>query len=145
MNAAPPVFSQSEYLSILSRTPADTLKFFADSIIPALEPIQVAYNRTGLVMLPYTDTAQNTIFHLGEVLIAEARVQIVGQVEGYGACLGQDVEQALGIALIDAAITANIEHAAILAFIAAQAHDQAESDADLLRAVESTRAEMATF
>ncbi len=138
-------FSQSEYLSVLSRAPAGSLKPFVEALIPALEPITVIYNRTGLVMLPYTDTAQGTIFHLGEVLVAEARVQIVRDIEGYGVCLGHDVEQALGIALLDAALTAGIWLDAIFQYVAEQANTQTESDTTLLRAVESTRAEMETF
>ncbi len=139
-------YTQSEYLSILSRAAVEPLKLFADTIIPALEPIQVKENRTGLVMIPYTDTAQNTQFYIGEALIAEARVTILnGAAEGYGACMGYDLEQALAISLCDAALTAGVQTDAIYTFIAAQATLQEEADDALLKAIESTRAEMETF
>jgi len=138
-------YTQSEYLSILSRAEVESLKLFADSIIPALEPIQVNQNRTGLVMIPYTDTAQNTQFYIGEALIAEARVTILNGTEGYGACMGYDLEQALAIALCDAALTAGVQTDSINAFVAQQAALQEEADDALLKAIESTRAEMETF
>jgi alpha-D-ribose 1-methylphosphonate 5-triphosphate synthase subunit PhnG len=137
--------SQSQVLSTLSHTPSETLKEFTESIIPFLEPISVLQNRTGLIMIPYTDTAQNTQFYIGEALIAEARVSIIGGSEGYGACLGYDLEQALAIALLDAALSGNIQTETILTFVHEQAALQAEADTALLRAVESTRAEMETF
>jgi phosphonate C-P lyase system protein PhnG len=94
---------QSFYLSTLSRSPASEVKDFVDLLIPRLGEITVLSNRTGLVMVPMADTAQGTPFYVGEALIAEAHVRI-GQHEGYAACLGRDLEQALAIALIDAAI-----------------------------------------
>ena len=65
--------------------------------------------------------------------------------EGYGACLGRDLQQALAIALLDAALRADIETQKIQAFIAAQATQQHQADEDLLRQVETTRVEMETF
>src|SRR5579859_7845367 len=126
-------FSQSDYLTILASTPAESVKELAESVIPSLEPIHVVYNRTGLVMLPGVDTAQGGVFYLGEVLIAEARVQIVNGVEGYGACMGYDLAQALAIALLDAALIAQIMAEPILRFVAEQAAKQAEADRMLLQ------------
>lgn len=139
-----PQIEQQEYLSILSRAPADAVKQFADALIPALGPIDVVLNRTGLVMTPMLDSAQGAPFYLGEALIAEAHVRI-SSAEGYGACLGRDLEQALAIALIDAACTAGLAQLEISAFIAAQADALAEADARLMREVDATRVEMETF
>jgi alpha-D-ribose 1-methylphosphonate 5-triphosphate synthase subunit PhnG len=139
-----PDFEQQEYLSILSHAPADMVKQFADALIPALGPIDVVLNRTGLVMAPMTDTAQGVPFYLGEALIAEAHVRL-SSAEGYGACLGRDLAQALAIALIDAACTARLAQPEIITFIAAQAEALAEADARLMREVDATRVEMETF
>lgn len=139
------MLTQNEILSTLSHTNGESLKLFTESIIPFLEPINVLQNRTGLVMIPYTDMAQNTEFYIGEVLVAEARVRIADDFEGYGACLGYDLEQAIAIALLDAALTANIQTETIMTFIYEQAELQSETDTVLLRAVESTRAQMETF
>src|SRR5258706_10926093 len=100
------LFTQSEYLSVLSQAPADAVKALAEEILPAVEPITVLTNRTGLVMLPYTDNAKGTIFHLGEVLVAEAHIRLgadEGGIEGYGMCLGRDLVQAMPNPWLEAA------------------------------------------
>src|SRR5262245_22074331 len=135
---------QSTYLSVLSRSPAAMVKQFADGLIPALEPIEVLRNRTGLVMVPMQDTGQGTTFYLGEALIAEAHVRL-GDVEGYAACLGRDLEQALAIALIDAAVTAGRAREQIAPFIQAQSAALDQAEQRLQEQQEATRVEMETF
>jgi alpha-D-ribose 1-methylphosphonate 5-triphosphate synthase subunit PhnG len=65
--------------------------------------------------------------------------------EGYAACLGRDLEQALAIALLDAACAGGREIDRIAAFVAAQAAAQAAADEELSRQVERTRVELETF
>lgn len=132
------------HLSVLSRAPANEVKRFVDDLIPVLGPIEVLRNRTGLVMVPMTDSAQGARFFLGEALVAEAHVRL-GQAEGYAACLGRDLEQALAIALIDAAIAGGVAQARIDAFIHVQAALLEEAKRRLLEEVDSTRVEMETF
>ena len=69
-------FSQSQYLTILTHAPANAVKLTAEALIDSLGEITVLVNRTGLVMLPYTDTVKGSRFHLGEVLVSESRVRI---------------------------------------------------------------------
>ncbi len=138
-------YTQSEYLSVLTHSPAEAVKALAEAILPELGDIKVIVNRTGLVMLPYTDSALGAVFHLGEVLVSEAHVQIGSGAQGYAVCAGRDLVQALAVALLDAALTTGIETARINAFIDAQARAQAESDDLLLRKVEATRVAMETF
>jgi alpha-D-ribose 1-methylphosphonate 5-triphosphate synthase subunit PhnG len=135
---------QALLLHTLTHAPAEAVKAFAEELIPALEPIEVLRNRSGLVMLPMEETAQGELFYLGEVLVAEAHVRAAGH-QGYAACLGRDNAQALAIALIDAAFAANIARPQIEAFVAAQAALQADADAQLRREVEQTRVELETF
>lgn len=135
---------QSEYLAVLAQAPAEQVKQFADELIPQLGPIQVLQNRTGLAMLPMQDSAQGSTFYLGEVLIAEAHVRLA-QHEGYGACLGRDLEQALAIALLDAALTAGIQGRTIEGFIAACAAELAAADQELRRAAAATGVDLETF
>src|SRR5262245_30942780 len=137
-------FDQSDYLSILSRAPADDVKRFVDSLIPALGPIEVVGNRTGLVMVPTTDPAQGAAFYLGEVLVAEAHVRL-GDAEGYAACLVRDREQAVAIALIDAAIVAGRAREQIAPFILAQSAALDQAAQRLREQLEATRVEMETF
>ena len=136
--------NQSDYLTVLSQAPANSVKVFVDTLLPKLDNVEVLSNRTGLVMLPYTDTVKGTVFHLGEVLVAEARVRI-GEQEGYGSVLGRDLQQALAVAILDAAIRSNLLVDKIMAFIRAEAKTQAAAQEQLLRQVEATRVEMETF
>jgi alpha-D-ribose 1-methylphosphonate 5-triphosphate synthase subunit PhnG len=78
------------------------------------------------------------------VLVAEARVRI-GDQEGYGSVLGRDLQQALAVAIIDAAVQSNLCIDKIMAFVHAEAKTQAAAQELLLRQVEATRVEMETF
>jgi alpha-D-ribose 1-methylphosphonate 5-triphosphate synthase subunit PhnG len=138
-------YSQSAYLTILTHAPADAVKTFVEDVIPHLGNIEVLINRTGLVMLPYTDTSTGTRFHLGETLVSEAHVRIDSGVEGYAVCVGRDLQQALAVALLDAALTANMMIETITTFIEQQEAAQQAADEQLLKQVEATRIEMETF
>jgi alpha-D-ribose 1-methylphosphonate 5-triphosphate synthase subunit PhnG len=138
-------YSQSQALTLLTHSPAQPVKDLAEAILPLLGDVTVLVNRTGLVMLPYTDTATGTRFHLGEVLVSESRVRISAGAEGYAVCMGRDLEQSMAIALLDAALQAGIESERIEAFLTGQESAQAAADDLLLRQVEATRVEMETF
>jgi len=131
-------------LSTLARADADAVKAFTEDFIPDLEPITVVVNRTGLAMLPMEETVSGEAFYLGEVLLSEAHVRIAGA-EGYAACLGRDLEQALAIALLDAAYAAGHDRARIAAFVDSQATALDSADAALGQQVEQTRVELETF
>lgn len=138
-------FIQSDYLSILTGAPAQLVKGLAEMALVHLGNIAVLKNRTGLVMLPYTDSAGGTLFHLGEVLVAEAHIQLPDGTEGYGMVMGRDVVFAMGVAVLDAAYTAEIMVDEIDAFLTEQRAAQDAADEDLLRKTEATRVEMETF
>lgn len=138
-------YSQSQYLTILTHASADSVKNFVEDVIPELGDIAVLINRTGLVMLPYTDTSTGTRFHLGEALVSEAHVRIGNGIEGYAVCVGRDLQHALAVALLDAALSANILSEKIKSFIAEQETAQHIADEQLLKQVEATRIEMETF
>jgi len=138
------MIDQSHYLSILSRAPAEEVKRFVDQLIPNLGAIEVLQNRTGLIMASMTDSAQGTLFYLGEVLVAEAHVRI-DAAEGYAACLGRDLQQALAIAILDAAIVAGHARPEIGHFIQDHATALEETDRALFEQVAQTRVEMETF
>lgn len=129
--------------------PAHDVIALADGILAHLSDVRVIQNRTGIVMLPYRDSAKGVTFHLGEALIAEAHVQVVlpsgREVEGYGACLGRNIRHALAMAVLDAALRGGVEVERIEAFVAAQAAALDAQDAALLAKVEATRVMMETF
>lgn len=136
--------NQSDYLSILTQAPAERVKAFTEELLDRMGEIEVLSNRTGLVMAPYKDTVQGTTFHLGEALISEARVKL-GEAEGYGACMGRDLEQALAVAILDAAMQSNRHAEEIDAFVNEEAAKLAQAEEELLKQVEATRVEMETF
>jgi alpha-D-ribose 1-methylphosphonate 5-triphosphate synthase subunit PhnG len=134
----------TELLSTLTRADAGAVKAFAEELLPKLERVEVVRNRTGLAMLPMRESARGATFYVGEVLLAEAQVRAAGA-EGYAACLGRDLEQALALALIDAAHRAGVARTAIFAFAQAQAEALEAAEAELLREVERTRVDLETF
>ncbi len=138
-------YTQSDYLTILTHAPAQAVKLFVEVVIPQLGEIDVLINRTGLVMLPYTDTSTGTRFHLGEALVSEAHVRIGSGAEGYAVCVGRDLQHALAVALMDAALTADIMSNDIHTFIDEHQVAQQADDEQLLKQVEATRIEMETF
>lgn len=149
MSSPTPLPTQQTYLSVLAQAPAEAVKLLADDLLAHLPAVEVIQNRTGLAMLPYGDSVKGETFHLGEVLVAEAHVR-VGAQEGYAACLGRDLVQALGIAILDAVMQSPAPtHAAdkqqIAAFVRAEAQRQQAADDDLLRKVEATRVELEVF
>lgn len=131
-------------LSVLARADADRLKTFAEPLIAAFDDITVIENRTGLVMLPMQDTAQGTNFHLGEVLVSEARIAAGGH-EGYGMRRGRDLEAVMAMALVDLAVATGLAHVACSDFIETEHTHQARADHDRLCKVEATRVDMETF
>ncbi|PMB48407.1 phosphonate C-P lyase system protein PhnG [Fischerella thermalis CCMEE 5330] len=138
------LYTRRSALAILSHSPAQVVRALADELLADLPSVSVLVNRTGLVMLPYTDTTQGTVFHLGEVLVSEAHIRM-GEVEGYAMVTGRDTLHALAAAVIDAAYASGLHTAAITAFLSDQAALQQAADERLLRQVEATRVEMETF
>lgn len=133
-------------LDMLAAMDPAALKAQAEAILPLLGAVEVIVSRTGLVMLPMRDTVQDAAFFLGDVLVAEAQVRLGGHgVEGYGMVVGRDLERAMAMALIDAALAAGIETGRLDAFLARAAERLAADEADLLRRIEATRVEMETF
>lgn len=139
-----PDHTHEALLGVLARADAIRLKAFAEPLIPDLGDIEVRENRTGLVMLPMRDTAQGTHFHLGEVLVSEARIAS-GAVEGYGMRCGRDLEAAMAMALVDLCVAMGLHVEACNDFVTSEAATQADEDHDTLRRVEATRVEMETF
>jgi alpha-D-ribose 1-methylphosphonate 5-triphosphate synthase subunit PhnG len=137
--------SETSLLTVLTHAPAHAVKALAEGLLDTLGEVCVLINRTGLVMLPYTDSAHGTRFHLGEVLVSESQVRLDSGAEGYGVVLGRDLEHSLAVAILDAAWRAGQHREQIEAFAGAQAAAQQAADDALLRQVEATRIELETF
>ncbi|MBP1887588.1 phosphonate C-P lyase system protein PhnG [Sinorhizobium mexicanum] len=139
-------FCHGEVLDILAASRPAGIKACAEVVLDDLGDVSVLTNRTGLAMLPFVDTVRNTNFHLGEVLVAEAHIRIPEHdIEGYGAVVGRDLEHAMAMAVIDAAIAAGHETSRILQFLESEQKHQNERETVRLKKVEATRVEMETF
>jgi alpha-D-ribose 1-methylphosphonate 5-triphosphate synthase subunit PhnG len=140
------VSNSSTILSDLSRADAGRLKELVERLLPALGEITVLKNRTGILMLPAIDSVQGVQFHVGEVLVAEAHVRLdAAGVEGFGACVGRDLHQALAIAIADASLRAGVFVEEIREFARAEHERLLSLDRELLARVAATRVEMETF
>ncbi len=132
----------STHLSVLARAEPGRIKAMAEQVLPALGAVEVLISRTGLVMLPLRDTVKGVDFFLGEVLVAEAHIR-AGGAEGYGMVTGRDLEQAMAMAVLDAARSLRLP--GVPEFVRQEAAAQAASDDARLRRIEATRVEMETF
>jgi alpha-D-ribose 1-methylphosphonate 5-triphosphate synthase subunit PhnG len=63
--------------------------------------------RLGLVLTTVRESARRTLFHLGEVLVTEAKVRVAGSA-GLGVIRGNDFEAARHLAIVDAAWNARL-------------------------------------
>lgn len=131
-------------LSALCRAPAAVVKGWAEELLTEVSDVTVEKNATGLVLLPMQDSVAGGDFLLGEVLVAEAQVLLEGE-RGYAAVLGRDLEQALAVAVLDAASRLARFEGQVARWAAEQIEAQQREDETLLREVEATRVEMETF
>jgi alpha-D-ribose 1-methylphosphonate 5-triphosphate synthase subunit PhnG len=134
--------NHSQVLGILCQAEPTALKAAAEATLSQLEDgLTVQQNRTGLVMLPCRDTVQGALFHLGEVLVSEAKLERHGTI-GYGMVQGRDLEQAMAVAVLDLAWQNGLD---LSEFLQQQQQKQLEADTALLHKVEATRVQMETF
>ncbi|TCM76718.1 phosphonate C-P lyase system protein PhnG [Rhizobium sp. BK068] len=139
-------FDHRQALEVLAFARPTSIKACAEQVLDGLGDVSVIVNRTGLAMLPFQDTVRGTAFHLGEVLVAEAHIEVPSRnVEGYGAIVGRDLEHAMAMAVIDAAVAAGYELPRISELLAAEKQNQEDADRDRLKKVEATRVQMETF
>ncbi|MFD2043780.1 phosphonate C-P lyase system protein PhnG [Ornithinibacillus salinisoli] len=93
---------------ILIQGNSDVAREFAESIIERYPYREIMSPRYGLTMIKMRETAKNSLFHLGEVLVTEAKVEIHQQI-GIGIVIGMKDELAKHLAIIDSAYKANVE------------------------------------
>lgn len=77
----------------------------ADEIRRTHRVVELQPGKLGLVMLTVRETAQNTRFHPGEILVTEARCEVDGFL-GIGLIAGDHSQAAADLAVIDGAFNA---------------------------------------
>ncbi|RDW15851.1 phosphonate C-P lyase system protein PhnG [Oceanobacillus arenosus] len=82
-------------------------KDFAESIIQNYNCQEIVAPHYGLTMVKMRESAKNSLFYIGEVLVTEAKVEINNQI-GIGIVVGMQDELARHLAIIDAAYKANL-------------------------------------
>lgn len=68
--------------------------------------------RGALVMVKARESAKNSLFYIGELLVTEAKVQVEGCI-GIGIIAGDESEAARDLAIIDAAFNAALEESSM--------------------------------
>jgi len=80
---------------------------FAERIMKNYTCNEISAPTYGLTMMKMRETAKNSLFYIGEVLITEAKVEINQQI-GIGLVVGMKDELARNLAVIDAAYKAEL-------------------------------------
>ena len=105
------MLSRKRRTYILIRGDARLRRELAREITDAYPVSEVEAPHNGLVMMKMRETARNSLFYLGELLVSEAKVA-VGNSFGLGVIAGNDPEAALDLAVIDAACNAGLPETA---------------------------------
>lgn len=96
---------------ILIQGDGSLAKVLAASIAEKYECREVVVPEQGMIMVKMRESAKNSLFYMGEVLITEAKVEISGKI-GTGLLVGIDDQRAKHLAIIDAAYKAQLPEAA---------------------------------
>lgn len=101
--------------------------------------------RQALTMIKVRESAQNTSFYMGEVLVTEAKVRIQGKV-GLGLLAGHDPDFAKSLAMIDAAYRANLPECASMDSLLHDLRHRYQKEADQKRdALAKTQVDFSTM
>jgi len=103
--------SRYERTRILVKSSAELATGLADLIRARYTVKELEEPNEGLVMITMRETARNSLFHPGEVLVTEAKVRI-GETIGIGILQGHHPQKALDLAVIEAAWSAGLPECA---------------------------------
>lgn len=82
-------------------------KKLAESIIAIYDYREIIAPQQGLTMVKMRESAKNSLFYMGEVLVTESKAEIKNCI-GIGIVVGMKNELARNLAIIDAAYKANL-------------------------------------
>ena len=92
---------------ILAKADRGLVAALAGDIQRAYPPVVVKGPGKTLAMIKMRDPVKESLFYLGEAIVSEAMVEI-GGVRGAAVLLGDDLEKALAMAVIDAAVNKGV-------------------------------------
>ncbi|PIC64135.1 phosphonate C-P lyase system protein PhnG [Sporosarcina sp. P13] len=92
---------------ILIQDKGNLAEKFAEAILTTYEYREITAPHYGLTMIKVRETAKNSLFYIGEVLVTEAKMEINNCI-GTGIVAGMEEKLAKQLALIDAAYKAEL-------------------------------------
>ena len=92
---------------ILIEEESNLAKHLAESIAQKYKCYEITEPHYGLTMIKMRESAKNSLFYIGEVLVTEAKVEINNEI-GIGIVIGMKDELAKHLAIIDAAYKAKL-------------------------------------
>ncbi|WP_200416147.1 phosphonate C-P lyase system protein PhnG [Virgibacillus salexigens] len=92
---------------ILVQSNADLAEHLAETILQTYTCKEIVPPHHGLTMVKMRESAKQSLFYIGEVLVTEAKVEI-NQYIGIGIVQGMEEELAKHLAIIDAAYNATL-------------------------------------
>lgn len=104
---------RKERTRILVHCEKEFLKQWAEYFQQQNEFHVIENPKNALTMIRTRESAQNSLFYLGEVLISETRVECRGVI-GIGVIQGNELEKSFDLAIIDAAFNAKLQGTEIL-------------------------------
>ena len=118
------MLSREERFEALSVADEAGLVATADRILASNAVTVLRPPVSGSVMMRAIETADGSVFNLGEVSVTEAEVELKGE-RGYCMVMGYAPERALSGAVLDAAAEANLSVAEIEGLLHAALRDEA--------------------
>lgn len=134
------MFSREERFEAFALASERDLVTLADHVLSAREVSVLRPPQSGAVMMRAIETAEGSVFNLGEVSVTEAEVELSGE-RGYAMVMGYAPEKALAGAVLDAAAEAGIESEAIAKLLEQAMRDEHERRAAEWQALAPTRVE----
>ena len=98
--------SDVNHYRILANSPEEQVCQLASTVLQNYQKSQLKLlsgPRQALVMLRVRETVANSLFHAGEVLVTEVKLELDGQF-GFGMIMGDSPRRAMAVALVDAAL-----------------------------------------
>ncbi|MCL1789992.1 MAG: phosphonate C-P lyase system protein PhnG [Peptococcaceae bacterium] len=92
---------------ILAQADKDIVAKLSAAIQRTYSPVIVKEPGKTLTMIKMREPVKQSLFYIGEVIVCEAMVEI-NDVKGVSVIMGDDIEKALDIAIIDAAINLGV-------------------------------------
>ena len=92
---------------ILSKADRGIVASLSADIQQSHQPVIIKEPGKTLTMIKLREPVKQSLFYLGEVIVSEAAVEI-GGVKGFAVVMGDDLEKALDMAIIDAAVNCGV-------------------------------------